>query len=156
METLNLEALHKVPEILEEKGSFPRRFGKTEYAIRTIIGSLEVLESETILVLVENEERLKYFESRLWNSLKAEGFNPILNEGLRRIWFKENSNQIKLITVRGLQEHHPSMFAQEKSFNNFIVTDLNNMPSSFYREELTINNIELLNEYSDFLRNGYA
>jgi hypothetical protein len=61
MKTLNLEALHKVPELLKQHGSSIRRIGKTTYAIQCLLGTLEVLEDETIVVVVNNPQQLEHF-----------------------------------------------------------------------------------------------
>jgi hypothetical protein len=154
METLNLEALHKVPELLKKHGSFPRRIGKTTYAIQAIINTLYLFEDETICVLVNNADQLDHFLYEFHKACDKEGLDAMWHEAFRRIWFTNNTNHVKFFTANTLSIFNPMDAVKQKSYNNYIITDLNNMPPSFYYEELTVENAHLLNKYKDYLTNG--
>lgn len=152
MKNLNLDALHKVPELIAKYGTFPRRIGKTTYAIYSVIGALQCFEDETICVLVKNDEELDLFLQRFYLACVENDLDPMWVAPFKRVWFNNNSNHVKFITLETIQIAHPTTFAKEKSFNNFIVTDLNNMPPEFFQEEITIVNSEILNKYSRYLK----
>lgn len=152
MKNLNLDALHKVPSILAKYGSFPKRIGKTTYAVYSIIGAVQVLENETICVLIKDEKELDFFLRKFYEICLDNDLDPMWHESFRRVWFKNNSNHIKFITLQTLQIAHPTTFAKPHSYNNFIITDLNNMPPDFYQEELTSLNIELIDKYAKYLK----
>ncbi len=154
MEILNLEALHKVPEILEQHGSFPRRIGKTTYAIQCLLGALDVLEDETIIVFVNNHQQMDHFIHDFYLACEEEDLDVMYHEAFRRIWFRNNSNHVKFFTARSIIDMHPIDAAKEKSWNNFIIFDLNDMPAAFYHENLTIADAHVLDKYRDFLING--
>jgi hypothetical protein len=76
------------------------------------------------------------------------------HEGYRRIWFKNNTNHVKFLTLKSIMEIHPMDTVKSKSYNNYMVFDLNYMPASFYHENLTVADAHLLNKYKDFIING--
>lgn len=154
MEALNLEALHKVPELLEQHGSFLRRIGKTTYAIQCLLGALDVLEGETIVVFVNNHQQMEHFLYEFNKAALEHGLDTMYHEAFRRLWFKNNSNHVKFFTSRSIIDIHPIDAAKEKSWSNYIIFDLNDMPAAFYHENLTIADAHILNKYKEFLING--
>ena len=144
---LNIDALHKVPEILDEKGSFGRQWGKTTYCLYTILGYLQVLENEDIVVLISHIESLDYYYSGLYDIFKENNLKPMYDLGSRRIRFSNNSNRVKFISTKTLKNNHPGDFIGQTENDLYLITDLEEMPPYFYHEEITIRNCEILNKY---------
>lgn len=148
---LNLDALHLVPETLEFCGSRVRRIGKTTYTFYTILGYLEVLENCDIIVLIRRHQDLPDYFNTLDKLFKENNLEPKYDISSRRMYFKNNSNRIKFITVSSIKFNHPSDFSNDG--NLYLITDLENMPSQFYKEEITIDNCkDILDKYKNYLQ----
>lgn len=103
----DLERLWLVHETLIETNYLPRRAGKTYYECHVLCGYLEVLENETIVVLVYEANRIGSFMRVL---------EPVLDEhnividkwdaGSRRLLFKNNTNMVKFLTLSTATKGH--------------------------------------------------
>lgn len=151
MNKLNLDVLHKVPEIIEKYGTYPKRFGKTFYCLYTILGHIQVLENETIVVLIQDLKDIENYYSLLNKLFEENDLKPIYNKPFLRIGFKNNSNQIKFMSLLTLQMNHPTDFVSPNSFNQYLIMDLNNLPPFIYEEGITISEAEKLNDYKKYL-----
>jgi len=148
MNELNIDALHKVPEILDKRGSYGRQFGKTTYCLYTILGHLQVLENSGISVLISNHKQIPIYFKFLDKIFHENNLEPVYSIPARRIKFKNNSNQIKIWTLESIQHTHPmDLVLKIEDWDNYLITDLEEMPPEFYQEEITINNCGILNKY---------
>jgi len=143
---INLNILHNTHNILHKRGSYGRQFGKTTYMCYLILGYLEVLENETITVLLEKEDRLFDISKKLNEIFEENDLKPIYEVSSRRLHFENNSNNIKFITLDILKRNHPTDFSP--SYNVNLIHDLEGMSSHFYNEEISIWNCKpILDKY---------
>lgn len=150
--------------------------------LSNIIAQLNLVRDSTIIVLIHYEQKYTNFEKVLFTVLKEEKFEPFLikipnvpsNYSSRRIAFKNNSNQIKILTLKSIQKLNPQDLVRTKTklnenfdekemerFNSEVkeawkqplFTLIYNMPEEFYGEEITIENCEeILNKYKQYIK----
>lgn len=152
MNKLNLDYLHKVPELLKKHGSGIRQIGKTMYCLQTIMGYLNVLENETIIVIIHSHKDLPNYFNPLDELFREDDLEPIYHINERRISFKNNSNRIKFMTVNTLAEHHPTSFSS--SHDVYLIIDLDNMPPHFFNDGITIGDSHLLSDYRQYIKSS--
>jgi len=145
---LDINKLHKVPEILETRGSYGRQFGKTEWFLQNLVGYVEVLENTVIPVLIHHHKGIPPKFARLFHIFKERGLEPIYDIGNRRIRFKNNTNEIKFLTLDTIQRSNPLDYITDKNDALlFLLHDLENMPPEFYRDSITLLDSIKLNKY---------
>ena len=153
MKKINIDTLHRVPEILDEYGSYVRQIGKTTYCLHTILGYLQVLENEDIIVIITEFKRLPNYFNPLDRLFIKNDLQPIYSIADRRIRFKNNTNRIKFITLDYLIKNHPTDFCNSDSSHDlYLIFDLDNMPAEFYKEELTVLNCHNIDYYKRYLQ----
>ena len=127
-----------------------------------IIGQLNNSKNSNITVLIHHESKYNEFYDRLIKILESEGFEPELTivpnspsfMTSRRIIFSNNSNHIKIWTLKSVQIAHPQdLVLSEKDWDNILITDLENIPDEFYKEKITVGNCaEILDKYKQYIK----
>lgn len=103
----NLELLHQTHVILSN-GYYPgRRMGHTFYVAHCVCGMLELLENETIIVVLNKLEDSKFFLNELKEVSKDHDllFDKV-DRASFRVFFKNNSNNVKFMSLDTLSKNH--------------------------------------------------
>jgi hypothetical protein len=145
---MNLDKLYNTLRILESEGSWGRGFGKTTYSLYNVLGYLQILEKETIIILIDNEKCLNFYLNQLRDLFEKNELDWEFDGMSRRFKFKNNSNNIKIFTLNTIQKMHP--IDTGASRNLYLITDLNNMPPEFYQEEITVEECYKLEKYKNY------
>lgn len=139
----NIDELHRTGELLYCTGTYPRQVGKTHYFCHLVAGYLEVLENETITIVVENERRIQSFTDVLEPVLQEHGFEIIFTDFYAgRLLIKDNTNQIKFYTPASARRMHPSQGGS--SLDQYLIADLDNLPPQFFQSDFTVRDLDWL------------
>ena len=144
----NLDQLHLVHESIGVFGSIQRRYGKTVYFCHCVAGYLEVLQHETIIVILPYIRRENHFIHTLEDILHEHDIHiKKIDYSSHRIFFNNNSNNVKIMSLDSISRMRPGDAGA--SHNQYPIIDLDDMPGRFFNEDFTIGNIHMLDKYYD-------
>jgi hypothetical protein len=156
------------------------------YTFIQIVLELNKQKNSTVMVLIHHESQYEGFFSRLCKVLNIEGLDWGLAKlggpsgmSSRRLTFTNNSNQLKIFTLKSIQSVHPRELVTVEGMDGYygsisegndssvaivearirqawqapLITMLEGMPPEFYKERITIGNCdEVLDKYKRFIR----
>lgn len=132
---------------------------KTAKCFIEIITQLNNFKNTTIAVLIHHDNQHQEFYNKLEYFLEIEKFKPYkmklpIGGNTRRMAFANNTNQVKIWTLKSIQRCHPKdLVSSEFDWNKPLITYLERMPYAFYEENITIGNCaEILSKYKQFIK----
>lgn len=141
----SLKKLHITHELIYERGTFQRNFGKTFYFANILKGYLEVLEDEQIIVILEDRKRIKEFIDTFFELDGVQSLEPRFKKNISKIDFNNNSNKVFFKFVNDGKPFDETL--KGTSVRRITpICDLDNLPSRFFTE---------LSEYSESALNRY-
>ena len=104
----NIERLHDVHFFLAKGFIPPRGLGKTYYLCHSVCGQLTILKNHTVAVFCDNMRLVEHFQATLEKVLPEYDLTVSkMDRASRRIFFEDNTNNIKYFTRDSLQRMHP-------------------------------------------------
>lgn len=139
----DLKEIHKTHFDLLEKGSYSKKSGKTVYFASLLRGYLDILENETILVILPKFKDTRNFFHTFIELTKDEDLQPKFQPFKNTLTFKNNSNIVKFVFYNENFVTRIHDLNLREDYDIYPIVDLKNLSSGFYKDNSLNNLIEI-------------